>query len=566
MFCRGALLLLAVPLLGQVPFSQMVVFGDSLSDNGNLYIGTTRIGFPQPGPPLYTKGEYTDGPDSVPGTSKFVGLWEEQLAKLLNVPVPQPFLAGGTNFAVATALTGKDPSFSLLTPSIPYLTDQVNVFLGATPTPPVNALYAFWGGSNDILGGLDPLTAAANVQGNIDTLATAGAKYFLWANLPPLGEVPQTINTDNRAALNAATVAYNTASTAAISQLKAAHPGITIIAFDAYALFNAITQNPARFGFTDLVDPAQGLTTVDPNTYLFWDTLHPTTAAHAYLAQVAYSAILAGFGGPAYTCTNTIAPKITGVASAGAYGAYPYFASGSWIEIYGSNLADPVDPRMTAAVNPSQWNVNDFTGLNAPTLLDGISVSIDNKPAYVWYVSPTQLNVQAPEDATLGPVAITATNCKATSAPFQATRQALAPGFLTNGGFSAGAKQYMVATFTSDGAFVLDPKIGSGLGLSTRAAKPGDLIVAYGIGFGNVTPSILPGTIEQASNGLINPVQVSFGSSNATVVYQGLAGAFVGLYEFYITVPAGLADGDYQINVTQAGAKVPQTLYLTVKN
>jgi len=81
-----------------------------------------------------------------------------------------------------------------------------------------------------------------------------------------------------------------------------------------------------------------------------------------------------------------------------------------------------------------------------------------------------------------------------------------------------------------------------------------------------VSPLILPGVIVQQSNALVNPITVSFGSTNAALSYSGLAGSFVGLYEFYITVPPGLANGDYQINVTQNGTAVPQKKYLTVRN
>ena len=182
-------------------------------------------------------------------------------------------------------------------------------------------------------------------------------------------------------------------------------------------------------------------------------------------------------------------------------------------------------------------------------------------------ISPqTQLNVQAPEDSATGNIAITVTNCKATSQTFTFSRRTLAPGFLAPANYTAGGTQYMVATFASDGAYVLNTSTGATFGLNSRPAKPGDLIIAYGIGFGEVSPSILPGVIVPQSNALVNPITVSFGSTNAALSYSGLAGGFVGLYEFYITVPSNLADGDYQINVTQNGTTVPQTMYLTVHN
>jgi uncharacterized protein (TIGR03437 family) len=270
-------------------------------------------------------------------------------------------------------------------------------------------------------------------------------------------------------------------------------------------------------------------------------------------------------GLPPFTCTNTTAPVITFADSASRYGGYSYFASGTWLEIKGTNLADPADPRLTAATNQGQWTSSDFNGSNAPTTLDGISVSINGKPAYVWYLSTGQLNVQAPEDTATGNVAITVTNCNATSAPFNFTRKALAPGFLAPSNYTANGTQYMVATFSSDGAYVLNTATGASFGLTSRPAKPGDVIIAYGIGFGDVTPSILPGIIVGQSNTLVNPVTISFGSTNASLVYQGLAGSFVGLYEFYITVP-NVANGDHQINVTQNGAAVPQKMSLTVHN
>jgi len=201
-----------------------------------------------------------------------------------------------------------------------------------------------------------------------------------------------------------------------------------------------------------------------------------------------------------------------------------------------------------------------------PRCLDGISVSIDGKPGFVSYISPGQINVQAPVDTATGNVAVTVTTCRATSPPFSFAKQALAPGLLAPASFIVNGTQYLGATFASDGAYVLSTSAGAAMGLSSRPAKPGDVIIAYGIGFGGVTPSIPPGVIVEQSNALANPVAFSFGSVNATLTYAGLAGNLVGVYEFYITVPSGLANGDYQINVTQNGTALPQTIFLTVQN
>jgi uncharacterized protein (TIGR03437 family) len=267
-------------------------------------------------------------------------------------------------------------------------------------------------------------------------------------------------------------------------------------------------------------------------------------------------------------CTNTTPPVITSVVSASGYGGYPYFTSGSWLEIKGTNLADPAYPRLSAAVNPGQWTAADFNGSNAPATLDGVSASINGQPASVYYISTGQLNVQAPADTTIGNVPVTVTNCNATSSPVMIPRRALAPGFLAPSNYQAGGTLYAVATFQSDGAYVLSTATAAAFGVNGRPAKPGDGIVLYGIGFGDVTPTILPGLIVGSANTLVNPVTISFGTTavKTPYVYQGLAGGFVGLYEFYINVPTGLANGDYKINVTQNGTTVPQTMSLTVHN
>src|SRR6185295_1266527 len=113
-------------------------------------------------------------------------------------------------------------------------------------------------------------------------------------------------------------------------------------------------------------------------------------------------------------------PVITKVQSARGCGGLGSFTAGSYLEITGSNLAG----------SAREWLPPDFNGNNAPTTLDGGSVFINNKPAFISYISPGQVNAQAPDDSTTGPVSITVTNCSGTSAPATLPRTALAPGIL----------------------------------------------------------------------------------------------------------------------------------------
>ncbi len=264
-------------------FNQFVVFGDSLSDTGNISLATGGL---YPGA-NYAPGRYTDGPATTPPVPAGgpQGLWIDQLSVASGITDPAPFLAGGTNYAVASASTGSN--------GVDGIADQLNYFnLGHGNTASPNSLYFIWGGANDLLGGTNSgRTAADNLYQNIQTLAGEGGKYFVWFNLPPLGSTPEGRSTGNVSAWNAAAADFNSEWYTDVQSLKAL--GINVIAVDINNLFTQIAINPSLYGFANVTDSAQGLSGANPDQYVFWDDIHPTTAGHALVEQLVASDIAA---------------------------------------------------------------------------------------------------------------------------------------------------------------------------------------------------------------------------------------------------------------------------------
>ena len=241
-----------------------------------------------------------------------------------------------------------------------------------------------------------------------------------------------------------------------------------------------------------------------------------------------------------------------GVISAGAYGAFPSIAPGSWIEIYGTNLA----------ADTGTWD-GLFTGVAAPTTVNRTSVSIGGQAAFLDYVSPGQVNAQVPSNVLTGTQPIVVTTAAGSSTAYNITVNATQPGMIAPPSFAIGGKQYVAARF-ADGTYVLPPNAIPGL--SSRQAKPGETIVIYGVGFGPVTPSIPAGQIVQQNNSLALPLLVSIGGAPAALAYDGLVQTFIGLYQFNVVVP-NIADSDAApLTFTLGGASGSQTLYTAVHN
>ena len=260
---------------------------------------------------------------------------------------------------------------------------------------------------------------------------------------------------------------------------------------------------------------------------------------------------------PAVACTT---PVIDGIQSAGEFGARQDFSTGSWLEIYGL-------VNMNLSSTTGDWNGH-FNGNNAPTEVEGVSVSVNGAPAAMWFVSPGQLNVQAPGLEATGPVNITVTDsrltgCPQTSQPSILTQKQTAPGMIAKTTWKIGGTQYLSAVFADGVTFV-----GNIPGFPSRPIKSGERMITFGIGFGPTTPFFAPGTIAGDLNRIAGQLQISIGGvplQDAAIEYAGLTPGFIGLYQFNLVIPA-LPDGDHQVEVVLNGVPMPQTFYITVQN
>ena len=245
-------------------------------------------------------------------------------------------------------------------------------------------------------------------------------------------------------------------------------------------------------------------------------------------------------------------PKISGVISAGAFGAFSAAAPGSWVEIYGTNLASTT----------GTWAATDFNGNSAPTSLGGVQVTIGEQSAFIDFASPFQVNAQLPSNIGPGSLQLTVTNAGISSLPVNIAINATQSGLLAPPQFKVGANQYVVAQF-SDGSYVLPT--GAITGITSRPAKPGETIVIYGVGFGSVVPNTPAGQIATGSNQLSATVQFLFGQTPAVQVpYAGLTPGSVGLYQFNIKVPQ-VPDNDLvPLTFNLGGVPGTQTLYTAV--
>lgn len=247
---------------------QIYVFGDSLSDTGNGFEGSQGQFPPNP---IYFRGRYSNGP-----------VWVEYLAAKFSLDADAQ-----TNFAYGGATTGREG-----TP--PGLLAQVQHFVANPTAVDPKGLYLIWGGANDYLSG------TTNTDGPVNNLVTAvqdliaaGAKNIVVVNLPDLGQLPGTRTTERSQLLTQITQAHNTKLAAAVETLSQPSSDARVTYLDVGALFRQVIQAPQKFGFKNVTEPCLNQIRIcqQPHQYLFWDEIHPTTAAHKLLVELATSTL-----------------------------------------------------------------------------------------------------------------------------------------------------------------------------------------------------------------------------------------------------------------------------------
>jgi uncharacterized protein (TIGR03437 family) len=228
------------------------------------------------------------------------------------------------------------------------------------------------------------------------------------------------------------------------------------------------------------------------------------------------------------------APVITSVVNGASL--QPGIEAGSWATIRGSNLAN---------TNTGQsWSASEIVNGNLPTLLDGVSVTIDGKPAFVAYVSPNQINVQAPSDATVGAVSVVVTNNGAVSAPATAQLQPVAPAFFQDPG-----TDYASASRLPGYTPVADPSAVPG----AVAAKPGDIVVLWGTGFGATNPAVAAGILVTGAPVAVTTPTVTVGGVTAPVISAVLTPGTAGLYQVTIQIPQAAPAGAVAVQASVGG-------------
>ncbi len=242
---------------------------------------------------------------------------------------------------------------------------------------------------------------------------------------------------------------------------------------------------------------------------------------------------------------TTPAPAVALVAN--AEGGVATIAPNTWVEVLGSNTSPAGDTRV--------WQNPDFVNNQLPTSLDGVSVTVNGVPAYIYYISPTQVNILTPPDAISGSVPVQVSNNGVIGAKFMVRAQAESPSFFVFGG-----GPYIAATH-ANGSYLGPTSLYPGL---TTPAQPGETIVMYANGFGSTSTPVVRGSETQS--GTLSPMPaITIGGIAATVTFAGL-NVTPGEFQFNVVVPSSLASGDQPVTATYNGLTTQAGTMITVQH
>jgi uncharacterized protein (TIGR03437 family) len=270
---------------------------------------------------------------------------------------------------------------------------------------------------------------------------------------------------------------------------------------------------------------------------------NPVLFSNRYIASF-------GAGSGAGATILMSASPVFGSPAISKNGITPLFSSSntvqpsSWISIYGSNLAGPTNV----------WNGN------FPTSLGGVSVTIDSKPAYLWYVSPTQINLQVPDDAATGTVSVVVTTLGGTASS-TVTLGPYAPSFsLFNSKYPAAIVQTTGPGNSGAGYDYIGPT--GAFPFPSRPVAAGETVILFGVGFGPTNPTVPAGQVFSGAAPCVTLPQITIGGITATVAFAGIIEA--GLYQFNVVVP-NAGSGDQLLQASIGGQTTPAGIYITLQ-
>jgi uncharacterized protein (TIGR03437 family) len=403
------------------------------------------------------------------------------------------------------------------------------------PGGSVSTIYSFGGTSSD--GGSPGFWLAQGSDGNLYGVSTSGGAHSRGTVFKlTLGGTLTTIysfaNSDGGTP-NAGLVQANDGNlygTLATNEATGAGSIFRVTPSGAFTTMYSFTKATGGVSGSGLMQASDGKlygtgTTSADGIYYYGMVYSLTIPA----APPSPPSILTGGIVPVYSSSTTIQP-------------------GSWVSIYGSNLAGAT----------AIWN-GDF-----PQSLGGTSVTIDGKAAYLWVVSPGQINLQAPADTVTGTVPVVVAT-GAGSVTSSVTLAQFAPSFLL---LDARHVTGIILRSNGSGAYgggaydILGPT-GSSLGYPTVAAKAGDSVVLFGVGFGPTNPTVPVGQSFTGSAPTTHSVTLKINNTTVIPSFAGLSSA--GLYQINLVLPVGLGSGDVTMVASVNGVSTQGNVVMSLQ-